>query len=338
MASILMLSERGKSLPIAGRLKSEGHIVKVWIKNDTHKVLQGSRNPAIVRNPVVLLEQFDLIISEGLLSSQAIEIEKMGKKVMGCGAVTDKLTTDKMYRAKVLDFLGVTTPPFEGITVELTGFMGANGFNPLIMLSLPSYYFMEKDKGSMTEGMGSLVVFLDEGSKLTKTLLPFAAFLLKINYTGPFNLSLNISGELWSIASLNTDLVAGNILAGAELLKTSLFDFLFGLPDGAEGKAWDGYGASVVLSVPPWPYGGVTNESLGLIDVPEQAGKHLSLGDSKLGVLGVATAKGTDVREARRRVYRTVQNAVTSRMVQYRDDIGVIQEKDLQTLKEWGWL
>jgi phosphoribosylamine-glycine ligase len=75
-----------------------------------------------------------------------------------------------------------------------------------------------------------------------------------------------------------------------------------------------------------------------LIDVPEQAGKHLSLGDSKLGVLGVATAKGTDVREARRRVYRTVQNAVTSRVVQYRDDIGVIQEKDLQTLKEWGWL
>lgn len=39
MASILMLSERGKSLPIAGRLKSEGHIVKVWIKNDAHKVL-----------------------------------------------------------------------------------------------------------------------------------------------------------------------------------------------------------------------------------------------------------------------------------------------------------
>lgn len=338
MASILMLSERGKSLPIAGRLKSEGHIVKVWIKNDLSKVLEGSRNPAKVKNPAILLDQFDLVVSEGGLAVQAVEIEGMGKRVMGCTAVTEKLTTDKVYRSKVLDFLRVATPPFEGLSVELTGFMSSKGFNPLVMLSLPSYYFMDKDKGCTTEGMGSLVVFLDEGSKLSKALLPFALFLLKIGFIGPFTLGLSIKGELWNITSLNTDLVAGNILAGAELLKTSLFDFLFGLPDGVEGKAWEGCGVSVVLSTPPWPYGGVTSAGLNLLDVPEKAGKHLSLGDGKLGVLGVATAKGADIREARRRVYRTVQNAVVSREVQFREDIGVIQEKDLQTLREWGWL
>ena len=336
MASILVLSKLGRNLPLAGRLKNEGHIVKVWFESSV-EALKGSRNPAVVKNPTYLLEQFDLVVSEEGLGAQADKIEKAGKRVMGCSTVTDKLILDKAYQAKVLDFLGVVSDPIEGLELELTGFMSTQGFDNLVMLSLPSYLFMEGDKGIKTGGMGSLVVFLDKGTKLAKALLPFEMFLLKAGYIGGFTLKMQVKGELWHILELGTTFIPESILAGAELLKTSLFDYLFGLQEGVAGQVWDGLGMSVVTSVPPWPYGGVATTK-EMLNIPEAGKKHFSLGDPLLGVLGVVSAKGSDVREVRRRVYRTVGNSVSDREVQYRSDIGIIQEKDLQTLKEWGWL
>ena len=337
MASILLLSERGRTLPIAGRLKNEGHLVKVWIQQAPEEVLKGSRNPSRVQNPTKLLEQFDLILSEPTLGVQAEAIQSSGKQVLGSNMVIDKLVRDKQYQIKVLEFLLGKQEPLVGLSVRLSGFMGPEGFNSLFMLSLPCYGFMDRDKGLRTEGMGSLVVFLNEGDKLTKILLPFEAYLQKAKYQGIFNASLSIKGDLWNIAFMDTYLVPEDILAGAEMLKTSLFDFLFGLLDGKEGKAWPGLGLSVGLSVPPWPYIGspVTGEYL---TIPGPAEKHVSLSHLYLGCLGVVTSKGQDVREARRRVYRTVENSVTSPMVQYREDIGIGAEKDLATLREWGWL
>jgi hypothetical protein len=268
-----------------------------------------------------------------------VDIEKMGRRVIGCSAVTNRLLNDKEYRHKVLNFLGVEKPPVEGVEVHLTGFMGPQGFVLPFMLALPSIRFMDHDKGVATGGMGSLVVFPTGDDKLTKTLLPFEAFLLKAKYIGPFTLGMQLKEDLWSISSIDTDLVSESILAGAELFQNSLFDFLFGLMEGKPGTVWAGVGMSVVASAPPWPFGlGTISDVKQPIDVPKEAVKHFSLGDSRLGVLGVATAKGKELREAKRRVYRTLKNSVKSPDVQYREDIGVRQEQDLASLRTWGWL
>jgi hypothetical protein len=338
MASILLLSDKGRILPIGGWLKNEGHIVKCWVRHGGDELLRGSRNPSRVTQYSRMLEQYDLVLSETGLTDQSDEIRKAGKTSLGCNPVVEKLMQDKGYQEKVLEYLIGKREPLSGIHVRLTGWLSASGFSPLILLALPSYHFMDRDKGQVTEGMGSLVVYLQGESKLTQTLLPFEEFLVKAKYQGPFTVTLQVKGELWNIQQVDSHFIPEDVLAGAELLKGSLFEFLFDLLEqGKEGKAWTGLGISVKVTVPPWPYLGEIIKA-GYVDVPEPARKHFSVADQWLGVLGVATSRGEDVREARRRVYRTISNSVRDPRVQYREDIGVGADKDLETLRSWGWL
>jgi hypothetical protein len=338
MASILLLSDKGRILPIGGWLKNEGHIVKCWFKQGGDELLKGSRNPARVTQYSRLLEQYDLILAEASLAGPAQEVQQAGKQALGCNGVTNKLMMDLDYQKKVLEYLVGKREPLMGIQMRLTGWLSAGGFSPLILLSLPSYHLMERNKGPETEGMGSLAVFLQGDSKLAQTLLPFEEFLLKAKYQGPFSATVQVKGDLWSISQIDSQFIPEDVLAGAELLKISLFEFLFDLlEEGQKGKAWDGLGLSITVTAPPWPYLGVPVKA-GYIDVPEPARKHFSAADQWLGVLGVATSRGEDVREARRRVYRTISNSVQDPRVQYREDIGIEGDKDLLVLKEWGWL
>lgn len=337
MASILVLSENGRELPIANKLKSEGHIVKVWIKNGNGEILKDSRNPSRIQNPTRLMEQYDLILASGRVPEQAQLAWDAGKMVLGCNSVMGKLMTDIGYQQKVLDFILGKQELIEGIEIRLTGWVSESGFTPLFLLSLPSLYFMEGDKGVKTGGMGSLVVTLPQDSNLTKLLLPFGEYLQKARYLGPFTASFKIKNTLWNILEVTSCFIPEDIIAMAEILKCSLFEFLFGLLEGRKGEAWESFGLSVNLTAPPWPYMGPPIK-VGYIEVPEPAKNHFSPADLWLGVLGVASARGWDVREARRRVYRTVSNSVVDRTCQYREDIGLTQEKDLQALREWGWV
>lgn len=338
MASILLLSEKGRILPIGGKLKNEGHIVKVWIKQGSEGVLKGEKNPSRVQSYGKMLEQYDLVLSESTLVKETEEIRGQGKQVMGCNAVMGKLILDLEYQEKVLSFLLKKREALEGTSCRLTGWVGEKGFSPLVLVSFPSYRMLYGDKGVKTEGMGSLVAFLPGDTRLNRLLVPFEEFLLKAEYIGPFSCQLSVKGDLWNIDHVDTCFIPEDILAGAELLRSSLFDFLYALlTQGKDALAWDGLGLSCTLSVPPWPYLGAPLKT-GYLNVPEVARKHFSMGAWELGVLGVASARGEDVREARRRVYRTITNSIVSKDVQYRDDIGLDAEKDFTSLREWGWL
>lgn len=340
MASILMLSEEGSMLPIAGKLKAEGHIIKVHLNDTRQIILEDSKNPSKINSPTRLLEQFDLILAEGDQVVPTLKIKSEGKEVLGCSEVTNTLVSNSSYRHSVLEFLNVPSNDMEGILVRVTGFMSKEGLVPLIIVSLPSLFFMEKDKGFRTQGMGSLIVCQKEGSKLFEILHTFQDYLIRSKYTGPFSLALKVKGSLWAVSGIATTLIPEDSLAFFELLKGSAFNFLFNLESASYDDVWPGVGISVTLSVPPWPYYGneVTVALEDIVNPPEPAAKHISLGDYRTGVIGVVTAKGGDVREARRRVYRTIANSVISKEVQFREDIGVEQDKDLITLREWGWV
>ena len=63
------------------------------------------------------------------------------------------------------------------------------------------------------------------------------------------------------------------------------------------------------------------------------------LGDVyKRQIIGCITARGATINEARRRVYRTIRNTVQSDIVQFRQDIGQIEDEQIKQLREWGWL
>ena len=91
-------------------------------------------------------------------------------------------------------------------------------------------------------------------------------------------------------------------------------------------------------------------QGVQVIDVPKEADKHVWLADVMKenggtpvlagvdGVIGCITAKGSDVHEARRRVYRTIRSICITDDVQYRTDIGDGVEDAKRKLTEWGWL
>ncbi|KKN05355.1 hypothetical protein LCGC14_1088190 [marine sediment metagenome] len=72
-----------------------------------------------------------------------------------------------------------------------------------------------------------------------------------------------------------------------------------------------------------------------LHDVQMENDRYVCAGNG--GNLGVITARGDTIREARRRVYRTMDNLIIPN-VMYRRDIGGRVNNDIITLKEWQWL
>jgi len=85
-------------------------------------------------------------------------------------------------------------------------------------------------------------------------------------------------------------------------------------------------------------------EGTQVLNVPHVARKHVwftNVGENLGGLnntVCVVTARGIDVREARRRAYRTLTNIVTSKEVIYRNDIGAGVDARLNQLREWGWI
>jgi len=114
-----------------------------------------------------------------------------------------------------------------------------------------------------------------------------------------------------------------------------LFDLLYSIATQRTQKVlcYEEYAIAVRLSTAiGWPR---PNEQL--LKVPQEAKRHVWLSNVN-GVLGSVTARGATVRECKRRVYRTINNVVIHRDVQYRGDIGDDVEGDKSKLEEWGWL
>lgn len=338
MASILLLSEKGKILPIGGRLRNEGHIVKVWFRDNLEGVLKGSRNPSRVMSPTSMLEQYDLVLMEPKLGQEFEKVKESNKPILGCNSIVGRLQNDLEYKRKVMQYLLGKQEELEGLEVRVFSWITPMGLSPICLLAMKVNRFMDGDKGIQTEGMGSLTLALKEGDPLIKLLHPFTEFLQKANYLGPITVNAKVKGDLCYTKDIEIGFDPLDTLAGCEMLKTSLFEFLFDLTEkGKEGKVWEGLGISVLLSIPPWPHGNAFTEG-DYLNVPEPARKHFSIADPRLGILGVASSRGQDVREARRRVYRTINNSVVSKDCQFRGDIGLIAEDDMITLREWGWL
>ncbi len=103
MASILVVSRNGDGIPLALRMASDGHIVKVWIKShDAKSLLDGFKNPSKVNDPYKMVDQYDLILND-MVGTGAVcdNLSAKGKLVIGGGSFSDKLELDKEYSGKV---------------------------------------------------------------------------------------------------------------------------------------------------------------------------------------------------------------------------------------------
>ena len=106
MANILILSTEGDGVPLAIRLVKEGHLVDIYIKDESLKSsLQGYRNPKLLHTPPSG-DTYDLIINDMVGQGELCEkYKKEGRLVLGGGVFNDKIELDRLYGSKVLTSL-----------------------------------------------------------------------------------------------------------------------------------------------------------------------------------------------------------------------------------------
>jgi len=344
MSSVLIISENGKGVPLAFRLAQEGHIVKVCFKdNEARVLLNKGKNPTVVGAPK-MLEQYDLVLFDDAFrfSGRSVdEIKREGKAVFGSCSLSEKLKEDINYESRVLDtmlnFDFKNDPTEEMFKVQLHGWFDSVSFRPYFSLSLPYERLMEGGKGPKV-GCAGLITWCvkPEECELIKRLMePLTPLLREAQYLGPVQVHCEVGEDSHLYPVLRCNFNYDHIYTWCELIKGPLFDFLWDLNLEVQAPMLvrEDYALSVRLSAPPFPYQEPEMKVLKGLKIPEPAQKHFFHGR-----LSCVTARGSSVHEARRRVYRTIDNTVKEPEVQYRKDIGAGAEGKIEKLKTWGWL
>jgi hypothetical protein len=367
MASILILSKYGEGTPLALKLAAEGHIVKMYLQNRQAmpSLLNGFKNPSMVSEPKRMAEQYDLVLADRSGLGDLLDWFRFdrGKITLGGGTFSDKLISDTDYSIKVVDTLlesteGVQSEPVqETANLVVEGWFNGNEWARPFSLIYEYYRFMEGDKGQITPCMGTVTWPVGESNRLIdNTLERLTPLLQKVEYCGPFGICVTVDEERRRINWLRPEFGFDSTQAWCELVKTKLFDYLYGIGSQATTSVpyHNGYGISVRLSITPWPFlvGAVNYTPLTgtkVLDIPKGALPHVWLTDVMQengnpvlagcdGVVGCVTARGESIRECRRRAYRTVSNIVAHPDIQYRMDIGQNVESMIGLLHKWGWL
>ena len=341
MATVLLLNRRNEGVPTALRLaQQEGHIVKLYSSQDHGSCLQGSKNPAFIGNPKRMAEQYDLVLRTCPLG--------------------DRLLNDSDYLARVIQTI-LPLPVFDpletkdAVRVTVEGWFVKGRWLPFFTLSIDELRMMDGERGVLTPGMGSGMLTLEEGPLTEKLLRPFTELFEKVTYEGPFSLEVYLGEEeaIW-LSSIHPSYHYDHLPLTCELLRESLFTFLYqaSLQEEYKPQSSKDVALGVRLSLHPWPLEVPCDHLTGRLDleVPKEARPHVWLQDVAFsddgeiktagcdGCLGFVTARGSDMQEARRRVYRTIGNIVKSKDVQYRSDIGSAFNDSVVELKRQGWL
>lgn len=160
--------------------------------------------------------------------------------------------------------------------------------------------------------------------------------LQKVGYWGPLTFVYSASEKQFYVTKILPRFFTYEIF---ELTKLTEFDLLWKFRQAQPIELSDQYAISVTLCCYSYP-------GVSVLRLPEGAERHAFIDNvsapgrvatSDLW-LGQVTARAQSVHEARRRVYRTINNSVLSPDVFYRTDIGYDTEFKLSQLAEWGMI
>lgn len=242
----------------------------------------------------------------------------------------------------------------KGVEISTEGWFNGKEFIKPFNHTFERKRLMEGDKGPQTGCMGNIVI-PSQGDRLTEMALkPLEPLLEKAGYVGPIDVNCILSGNDAYFLEFTTRFGYDAIQAWTELLKMPLFDFLFHVASGGgdlvkNAEYRNDYAIAVRLSVAPYPShkGAEQWKGIQVLNLEDpQARRHVWLSDvmrngkTQLmagvdGVIGCVTARGISIGECRNRVYRTINNIVIHKDVQYRRDIGEGVEMQIGQFKRW---
>lgn len=242
-------------------------------------------------------------------------------------------------------------PCIEGVEVSTEGL-----FNGSVWLKPFFHTFCERSLlpsgGPTTDCMGSVVVAQQENRLVEDTLIKVTPLLMKIGYRGPISIRSIVNGDGVFSIGIEAQLRFDAIEAIIEGLKEPVTDLMFETAVGIKRdvRIFPDYMLAVRLSMAPWPLGLPNDSDAGKpIPIPDKRSlEHALLLDvisdedgykyaASSGVLAKVTARGSTVKEAGKRVYRTIKN-LNIVGAQFRSDIGDRASDDINNLKALGYI
>ncbi len=368
---ILVLSKNGDALSIAQRIQNEGHTTSFHILDRSeigdNLVNKLTFNGVIARgNGYPISSASDTLLSECKPDLVLIDFNGIGRVadyiksknilVLGGCRWADEATTNSSYSTMLMKQVGINTKEgkIKGEIVKVDCAIWWDGLTANIhSLSFRDEKFMNDDIGMDIGCAGTIVKMINANSKMVKEgISKLDRLLKKTSYRGPLSCTFLVTPTTLFGLKLNIGFQYNSINSFLELYRGSITKLFWAVTNGTpvKGDFSSDYSIAVKLSIPPYPnpylngaVGGVNidginiwnSKHLWLHDVCKEGKKYVSAGSD--GDLLAATARGRDIFECRKRVYRTINNLVIEDK-QYRTDIGLRVERDEYLLKMWGWI
>lgn len=359
MRTFLFISERGKSLPIAQRVYDEGNRVLFCTPDARYRTIGDGLIEKVSIDALSTVKPTIVIFDEPALNSDdAKELRKHGVLVYGSNMFADQIALNKTYAQKVLKTNKINVPKSYVFAPDSTDFVEVtvetilvNGTPLNVSYSFEELNLMDTGVGPQCE-MGSVSC---EG-KLTDRLFEESfGKLLKVfkkaEFSGQLTLRTIVTKSTLYAYTLKPFINFNTFFGFIEGYRGMIGDLLISLAAGntKQVKMRTNWTISVKIANPPFPYdySAVYQEGVKINGLNDQNLRHVWLSDIYMngarscagtsGELGYASARGENVREARRRAYRTIGNISLADLI-YRSDIGDRVQEDHYLLRRWGWI
>lgn len=246
------------------------------------------------------------------------------------------LNSNKSYSYNLLKLAGIciaNPKDTDGLKITVSGQWTGKDF----ILNHCSYVYnrlMNRDLSVDISYAGSILLLCNKDTKLyIHSLCKLALILQDCDYRGFINLHCLLKEDTLKAVAIDT-----NVQFTYPLKELS--------PDFVNVKYADNFAIGVRFTVAPFPHS-PGNRHIIIEGVSQKNLRHLHFYDMSLldenscdvigNDLGIATARGLDIRECQRRVYRTLSNLEVEN-IQYRTDIGYDAFDAFNSLKELKWI
>ena len=218
-------------------------------------------------------------------------------------------------------------------------------------LTFEEKQFMDNGVGPTVGCAGNVVRMVPSTCKLVQDGIgKMERLLKKTTYRGPIDLNSIVNDSGLYGLEFTVRFGYDAVQALFEIHKGSVTELLHSVATGRSecGEFSGDYSLSVRLSIPPYPHSTKDIPHTPILGVDEGNEKHIWWGDVRkvdgryecagtFGDVGSVVARGREVEECRRRVYKTISN-LTIPQCQYRSDIGQRVKVDERKLKQMGYL
>jgi phosphoribosylamine--glycine ligase len=345
----LFISRRGASLSLAKRIAEEGNEVKFFVNN---KYYDKVGNGLIDKVSHKAIENYDLVVFDEYGMGEYSDKVAVHRPVFGSSGFADVFNNNKDYRNKILNKIGleITTDKL-GIKLNIGGLFNGFDFVRPLHFYIKRTKFMENDLSIETDCMGCVLWFTSANKITRETILKMRNILVKSGYKGAVNFELAIHNDKFYIQNIILGFCYDSTYAMLEGTRQPLGEFINKVASGSlkRMKASPDWLVSVRVTIPPYPFP-VNKSYISKVEgINSDNDKHIWLRDIMLnekgeyystgadGFLLTITARGLSIYQAFKRAYRTIGNLRIENL-QYRHDIGEKIEKDINLLKEWGWI